>query len=121
MHPSIWIYGGVHDDPGSRQKFHAELAKQETPPQFVAVEEEQSLFKRLAVWRSCIAEALKLQWNFLTPEDCSELSFARVWEGDSHAERFPNIDVMGPPGAICALRWSVRFNSHGESWKQRES
>lgn len=70
MHPSIWIYGGVHDDPGSPQKFLGELTKQETAPHFVAVEWEQSLFKRLAMWRSSVAEALGQHWNFLTLEDC---------------------------------------------------
>jgi uncharacterized protein (DUF4415 family) len=44
MKPSIWIYGGVHDDPGSRQQFLEELAKQEAAPHFVAVEWEQSVF-----------------------------------------------------------------------------
>jgi hypothetical protein len=43
MTPSIWIYGGVHYDPGTRQKFLEELAKQSTVPHFVAVEWEKSV------------------------------------------------------------------------------
>jgi hypothetical protein len=40
MNPSIWIYGGIHDDPGSRQRFLEELTKHETAPHLVAVEWE---------------------------------------------------------------------------------
>jgi hypothetical protein len=94
MKPAIWIYGGVHDEPGSRQRFLEELSKQETPPHFVAVEWEQSLFERIATWRPSVAEGLESHWDFLTPEDCYELSCALAWEGDAYAERFPSIDVL---------------------------
>jgi hypothetical protein len=94
MNPSIWIYGGVHDDPGSRQRFLEELAKQGTTPHFVAVEWQQSVFERFAAWRPWIAEGLKSRWDFLTREDCHELSRALAWEGDAYAERFPGTDLL---------------------------
>src|SRR5262249_48387291 len=56
--PTIRMYGGVHDDPGSRQRFLEELAKRETVPHFVAVEWEQSVFTQLSAWRSRIKEGL---------------------------------------------------------------
>ena len=71
--PTIWMYGGVHDDPGSRQRFLEELAKQETPPHFVAVEWEQSVFERHTAWRPAIAQELGKCWDFLTPKECDEL------------------------------------------------
>jgi hypothetical protein len=94
MNPSIWIYGGVHDDPGSRQTFLEELTKQGTAPHFVAVEWDKSVFERLASWRPWIAEGLGLRWDFLTREDCHELSHALAWEGDAYAERFPGTDLL---------------------------
>jgi hypothetical protein len=94
MKPSIRLYGGVHDDPGSRQKFINELAKQTTPPHFVAVEWEPSVFARFAARRPLVAEGLRSRWDFLTREDCHELSLALAWEGDAYAERFPGTDLL---------------------------
>ena len=94
MNLSIWLYGGIHDDPGSRQRLLEELTKQETAPHFVAVEWEQSVFERLAAQRPWIAEGLKWRWDFLTREDCHELSLALAWEGDAYAERFPGTDLL---------------------------
>lgn len=94
MNPSIWIYGGVHDDPGSRRRFLEELAKQETAPHFVAAEWEKSVFERLVAWRLWVEERLGSRWDFLRPEDCHELSLALAWEGDAYAERFPGIDRL---------------------------
>lgn len=88
MKPSIWIYGGVHDNPGSRRKFLEELAKKETAPHFVAVEWEESFFKRVAALRPQVEEGIRSRWDFLTPEDHHELSLALAWEGDAYAERF---------------------------------
>jgi hypothetical protein len=89
MKPSIWIYGGVHDDPGSRQKFIEELANQKTAPLFVAVEWEKSVFEKFIQWRPWIKEHVGSCWNFLTPQDCHELSLALAWEGDAYTEIFP--------------------------------
>jgi hypothetical protein len=94
MNPSIWIYGGVHHGPGSRQRFLEELSEQGTAPHFVAVEWELSLFEHFAKWRPWIAERLKSRWGFLTREDCHELARALAWEGDAHAERFPCTDQL---------------------------
>jgi hypothetical protein len=46
MKSSIWIYGGVHHNPGSRRRFLEELSKQETAPHFVAVEWEKFVFEK---------------------------------------------------------------------------
>lgn len=94
MNPLIWIYGGVHDDPGSRRRFLGELAKRQTAPHFVAVEWEKSVFERLAAWRPRIEEHLRSRWGCLTREDCHELSLALGWEGDAYAECFPGIDPL---------------------------
>jgi len=94
MNPSIWIYGGIHDDPGSRQRFIEEFTKQGTAPHLVAVEWEQSVFTRFAEQRPLIEEGLRFCGDFLTPEDCYELSLALAWEGDSYVERFPGTDVL---------------------------
>lgn len=94
MNPAVWIYGGVHDDPGSRRRFLAELSKQPNAPRLVAVEWEQTIFERFAARRPWIEEALRSSWEFLTREDCHELSLAFAWEGDAHAPRFPDSDVL---------------------------
>ena len=91
--PRIWIYGGVHHDPGTRQKFLGELAKQTEAPRFVAVEWEKSVFERFISWRSWIKERVQC-WDFLTSEDCDELSRAFAWEGDAYAEIFPTSCVV---------------------------
>ena len=94
MNPSIWIYGGFHHDPGTRQKFLEELAKQQTAPHFVAAEWEKSVFEKFVQWRPWVEERLGSCWDFLTPEDCHELSLALAWEGDAYAERFPGADPL---------------------------
>ncbi len=94
MNPSVYIYGGVHDDPGSRQRFLEELTSQTTAPCFIAVEWEQSVFERLALWRPQIEEGLCSHSNFLTREDSHELSLALAWEGDAYAERYPGTHVV---------------------------
>jgi len=94
MNPSIWMYGGIHDDPGSRQRFLEELPKQGTAPHFVAVEWEQSVFERLAARRRWLAEGLRETLDFLTCEDCHELSCALAWEGDAYTQRFPGTDLL---------------------------
>jgi hypothetical protein len=35
-----------------------------------------------------------LRWEFLTREDCDELSFALAWEGDAYTERFPHTERL---------------------------
>jgi hypothetical protein len=87
--PSIWLYGGVHDDPGSRHRFVAALAEREAPPHFVAVEWEAAVFDRLVSWRRWIEKELGSRWSFLDREDCRELSQVLGWEGDAYRERFP--------------------------------
>jgi len=94
MNPSIWIYGGVHDDPGSRQRFLDDLDRQKTAPHFVAAEWEQSVFERLVAWRPWVEEQLGSRWDFLTRQDCHELSLALAWEGDAYKECFPDIDRL---------------------------
>lgn len=94
MNPSVWIFGGVHDDPGSRQRFLKELTKHPTAPHFVAVEWEHSVFQRLALLRPWIEVGLNSRSNFLTSEDRHELSLALAWEGDAHTQRFPGTHVV---------------------------
>src|SRR5262249_54535335 len=94
MNPSIRIYGGIHNDPGSRQQFLKELTKRRTAPHFVAVEWEKSVFERFAAWRLRIAEGISSHWDFLTCKDCHELSRAFAWEGDAHTERFPDTEIL---------------------------
>ncbi len=88
------MYGGVHDDPGSRKRFVEELAKQNTPPHFVAVEWEKSVFEWIVTWRPWVEEKLGSCWPFLTSEDRLELSLALAWEGDAIKECFPGTDPL---------------------------
>lgn len=117
MNPSIWLYGGIHHDPGSRQRFLKELAKQETAPHFVAVEWEQSVFERLAAWRHWIAEGLKYRWDFLTHEDCYELSLTLAWEGDAYAECFPGTEVLWLESGFQSARLQQRNSDVNTSAK----
>jgi len=94
MKPSILIYGGVHDDPGSRRKFLNELAKQRVAPNFFAVEWEQSVFHCFAAQRPLIEKGLESRWDFLTHDDRAELSRALAWEGDAYKSQFPGIDQL---------------------------
>jgi hypothetical protein len=94
MNPPVWIYGGVHHDPGTRQRFLEGLAKQKTPPHFVAIEWEKIVFEKFVQWRPWVEERLGACWDFLTPQDSHELSLALAWEGDSYAEWFPGADPL---------------------------
>ena len=119
MNPSIWIYGGVHHDPGSRRRFLEELAKQGTAPHFVAVEWEESVFERLVAWRPWIEKSVTSRWDFLTPEGCHEISLALAWEGDAYAERFPCTDRLwletGFQEANLKRRYGTDANKFPES------
>jgi hypothetical protein len=94
MKPPVWIYGGVHHDPGTRQRFLEELGKQRSQPQFVAVEWEKSVFEKFIQWRPWVEERLRSRWDFLTAQDCRELSRALAWEGDAYKERFPAAEPL---------------------------
>src|SRR5919197_1158068 len=94
MKPAVWIYGGVHDDPGTRQKFLEELGKQKTAPHFVAVEWEKSVFEKFVQWRPWVEERLRSRWDFLIAQDCRELSLALAWEGDAYKDRFGAADAL---------------------------
>jgi hypothetical protein len=116
--PSIRMYGGVHNDPGSRQEFIEELAKQKTQPHFVAVEWEQSLFKRLATWRPWIEEGLRSRWGFLTREDCHELSLALAWEGDAYARRFPGTDLLWLESGFQEAELKRRYGTDADKFPE---
>src|SRR5262249_55056178 len=92
--PTIWMYGGMHYDPGSRQRFLEELAKRETAPHFVAVEWEQVVFERFAECRPWIAREIGKRWDFLTAKDCDELACTFAWEGDAYRTRFPDAEPL---------------------------
>ncbi len=94
MNPSIWVYGGVHHDPGTRQRFLEELAKQQTAPHFVAVEWEKFVFEKFVQWRPWVEEGLRSHWDFLTSQDRHELSLALAWEGDAYAKCFPGTESL---------------------------
>ena len=93
MSPLVRIYGGVHDDPGSRQRFLADLISRHAP-QFVAVEWARDVFERLVVWRPWIEKELCRRWQFLEGAGCREVSLALGWEGDAHVELFPDVDRL---------------------------
>jgi hypothetical protein len=113
MNPLVWIYGGVHHDPGTRQRFLEELAKQETAPHFVAVEWEKSVFEKFVKWRPWVEERLRSRWEFLTTQDCRELSLALAWEGDAYKDRFATADPLwletGFQEADLERRYGGRF------------
>lgn len=113
MKPLVWIYGGVHHDPGTRQMFLEELGKQATAPHFVAVEWEKSVFEKFIQWRPWVEERLRPRWNFLTSKDCGELSLALAWEGDAYKDRFATADTLwlesGFQQANLEKRYGTRF------------
>ncbi len=116
--PTVWIYGGVHHVPGTRQRFLEELTKEETAPHFVAVEWEQSVFERLAAWRPWIAEGLRRRWDFLTGEDCHELSLALAWEGDAYAECFPGTDVLWLESGLQEAELTRRYDTGASTFPE---
>src|SRR4030095_639041 len=112
MSPSIWIYGGVHHDPGTRQRFLEELAKRPTAPHFVAVEWEKSVFEKFIQWRPWGKDRVGSCWNFLTPEDCDELSLALAWEGDAYAKIFPKTGVVWLEAGFQEANFKQRYREH---------
>jgi hypothetical protein len=112
MSPSIWIYGGVHYDPGTRQRFLEELAKRPTAPHFVAVEWEKSVFEKVIQWRPWIKDGVGSCWDFLTLEDCDELSLALAWEGDAYAEIFPKTGAVWLEVGFQEANFRERYGAH---------
>jgi hypothetical protein len=109
MNPSIWIYGGVHYDPGTREKFLEELARRPTAPHFVAVEWERSVFEKFVQWRRWIEERLGSCWDFLTPQDCYELSLALAWEGDAHVKVFRETTTLWLEAGFQEANFKKRY------------
>jgi len=89
--PLIRIFGGVHDDPWSHRRFLESLSTIQEPPQFVAVEWDESVFKAHDHQRSVVADGLEGRWCFLTQDDRLRLSAALAWEGDAFKQRFPEV------------------------------
>ena len=118
MKPSIWIYGGVHNDPGSRQRFIEELTKQGTAPHFVAVEWEQSVFERLAAWRPWIAEGLRSRWGFLTREDCHELSLALAWRETPMRNAFQALMLLWLENGFQEAELKRRYGMDTDSFRK---
>jgi hypothetical protein len=112
MNPSIWIYGGFHYDPGTRQRFLEELAKQQTAPHFVAVEWEKSVFEKFVQWRPWVEERLRSCWDSLTPEECHELSLALAWEGDAYTEIFPGADPLWLETGFQEAHFKQRYGAN---------
>ena len=119
MKPSIWLYGGVHDDPGSRQRFAAHFAQQEAQPHFVAVEWEEAVFDRVVAWRPWIARELESRCSFLDREDCGELSRALAWEGDAYRERFPTANPLWLETGFQQIDLSCRSGGHPDKLLER--
>lgn len=111
MIPSIWIYGGFHHDPGTRQRFLKELAKQHKAPHFVAIEWEKPFFEKVIQRRPWIERHLRQHCNFLTNEDCHELSLALAWEGDAYAEIFPRADLLWLESGFQEANAKQRYGS----------
>jgi hypothetical protein len=112
--PEIWIYGGVHYDPGTRQRFLEELARQPTEPHFVAVEWEKSVFEKFVKWRPWIKERVGSCWDFLTSQDCHELSLALAWEGDTYAEIFPGAVPLWLESGFQEANFKERYGTKAD-------
>jgi hypothetical protein len=112
--PQIWIYGGVHYDPGTRQRFLEELARQPTEPHFVAVEWEKSVFEKFVKWRPWIKERVGSCWDFLTSQDCQELSLALAWEGDTYAEKFPGAVPLWLESGFQEANFKERYGTKAD-------
>lgn len=65
-----------------------------TAPYFVAVEWEKSVFEKFVQWRPWVEQRMRSRWEFLTSEDCRELSLALAWEGNAYKYRFPAADPL---------------------------
>lgn len=92
-----------------------ELANQRTAPHFVAVEWEKSVFEKFVQWRPWIEERIGSCWDFLTPEDCHEISLALAWEGDAYKERFPDADPLWLESGFQEARFKA---SYGENFPE---
>jgi hypothetical protein len=108
---SIWIYGGVHHDPGTHHRFLEEIAKRPTAPHFVAVEWEKSVFQKFIPWRAWVRDHVGSCWDFLTPDDCNELSLALAWEGDAYGKIFPNTGVVWLESGFQEANFKERYGA----------
>lgn len=107
--PVIRVFGGVHDDAGSRERFRREFASRVSVhgrPSLVAVEHDAHLFQLHAAQRPEIARCLLERWEFLSEHDAQEIAASYFWEGDAHR------DLVGGP-----YRWMFldRFWEHAKA------
>ncbi|HYV49766.1 MAG TPA: hypothetical protein VFA20_33150 [Myxococcaceae bacterium] len=93
--PQIVLFGGFHNDPGSRREFWRQLRRREAlhaAPEFVGVEWNPVLFAKYDACRKRIADELLGKWDFLGERECDELSKTFAWEADAYQEVFPSVE-----------------------------
>ena len=115
----VILYGGFHDDPGSRRRFRGEAAKLPIAPRLVAVEWEQALFERFRASRPIVEDGLIDRWPFLTSRDRHELSEAVGWEGDTWNDPFPGAAVLWLEEGFQGADLERKFGTKAEDYPLR--
>lgn len=94
----IVIAGTVHQDPLCRSELRRMLATRKTAevtsPRFVAVEADPDHFAEIESLRPTFKLKARRAWPELSDEVIDKLSLTMLFEGDTHSEFFPDVDVV---------------------------
>lgn len=126
----LFIAGINHFDPLGRERLRAWLtelaAGQPTSPSFVAVEFDPRHLEALRAQRPVFRAAVHAEWPDLPASDLDQHARSLGYEGDTHAEVFPDVETLWldqgravEPGTVAqhalqrvrALRYLARHNA----------
>ena len=94
----LYIAGVNHLDPLCRPKLVKWLQQlsetHDKRPAFVAVEYDKNLFEKAKKQRKRFRQMLQKEWPSLTSEQLNILENSLVYEGDTHLEVFPDVEIL---------------------------
>ena len=94
----LHIAGVNHFDPLCRPKLVKWLQQlseiHDKWPAFVAVEYDKNLFEQAKKQRKRFQQLLQNEWPSLTSEQLNILQNSLVYEGDTHLEVFPDVEIL---------------------------
>jgi hypothetical protein len=94
----FFIAGVNHFDLFGRKKLQGYLKKlsavHKTSPAFIAVEYDKNHFVRIKEQRKLFRSLVKNEWRFLTEEQLDIFELSLAYEGDSHIDFYPKVEII---------------------------
>jgi hypothetical protein len=94
----LFIAGVNHFDLFGRKKLRGCLKElsviNHTKPTFMAVEYDKNHFVRINEQRKLFRNLVKNEWRFLTEEQLDIFELSLAYEGDSHIDFYPEVEIL---------------------------